>query len=93
MTAAEPEVARGKKFTAIWIVPIIAVVIGCTLLTGGYGSVIGAKFGALIFCTVQMGIFYTGVDIDWFKVFIGAMMLVAVMVNNFIRRRATESRA
>ena len=32
-------------------------------------------FGALIFGVVQMGIFYTGIDTDWFKVFLGAMIL------------------
>ena len=45
--------------------------IGGCLLTGGYGSAIGAAFGALIFGLVQMGIFYTGIDTDWFKVFLG----------------------
>jgi len=46
----------------------------------------------LIFGTVQMGIFYTGVDTDWFKVFMGIMVLLAVLVNNFIRRKVTEAR-
>ena len=41
---------------------------------------IGAAFGALIFGVVQMGIFYTGVDTDWFKVFLGVMLLLAVLV-------------
>ncbi len=68
------------------------MVIGGTLLTGGYGSAIGAMFGALIFGTVQIGIFYTGVNTDWFKVFMGMMMLVAVIFNNFIRKKVTESR-
>ncbi len=71
---------------------IVAVVIGGTLLTGGYGSAIGSAFGALIFGMVQMGIFYTGVDTDWFKVFVGLMVLVAVLFNNYVRKRATESR-
>ena len=69
----------------------MAVVGGC-LLTGGYGSAIGAAFGALIFGTVSMGIFYTDVDTDWFKVFLGAMMLIAVIFNNYIRRKVTESK-
>jgi simple sugar transport system permease protein len=83
------DTARGlqKEFEAI-----IAVVIGGTLLTGGYGSVVGAMFGALIFGTVQMGIFYTGLDTDWFKAFMGAMLLVAVLFNDYIRKKATESR-
>ncbi|MDY0873683.1 ABC transporter permease [Dongia rigui] len=76
-----------KEFEAI-----IAVVVGGTLLTGGYGSAVGASFGALIFGTVQMGIFYTGVDTDWFKVFLGVMVLVAVLFNNYVRKRVTGSR-
>ena len=76
-----------KEFEAI-----IAVVIGGTLLTGGYGSAIGAMFGALIFGVVQMGIFYTGIDTDWFKLFMGAMMVVAVLFNSYVRSRAMRSR-
>ena len=71
---------------------IAAAVVGGCLLTGGYGSAIGAAFGALIFGTVSMGIFYTDVDTDWFKVFLGAMMLIAVLFNNFIRKKVTESK-
>lgn len=67
---------------------IIAAVIGGTLLTGGYGSAAGAVLGALIFGMVQQGIVITGVDADWFQVFLGAMLLVAVLVNERIRRVA-----
>ena len=35
---------------------------------------------------------YTDVDTDWFKVFLGAMMLIAVVFNNYIRRKVTESK-
>ena len=76
-----------KEFEAI-----IAVVVGGTLLTGGYGSAIGAMFGALIFGVVQMGIFYTGIDTDWFKLFMGAMMVIAVLFNSYVRNRAMRSR-
>jgi simple sugar transport system permease protein len=76
-----------KEFEAI-----IAAVIGGCLLTGGYGSAIGAAFGALIFGFVQMGIFYTGIDTDWFKVFLGTMVLIAVLFNNYIRRKVTEAK-
>ena len=69
---------------------IIAVVIGGTLLTGGYGSAIGAFFGALIFAMVQQGIIITGVDGDWFQVFVGAVLIVAVIFNNFVRERAAK---
>jgi simple sugar transport system permease protein len=66
---------------------IIAVVIGGTLLTGGYGSAIGAVFGALIFGMVRQGIVMAGVDADWFQVFLGAMLLGAVLFNDLARRR------
>ena len=35
-----------------------------------------------------MGIFYTGIDTDWFKVFLGLVILAAVLVNNYIRAKA-----
>jgi len=73
----------GQEFQAI-----IAAVVGGCLLTGGYGSAIGAALGALIFALVQQGIVITGVDGDWFQVFIGGILLGAVIFNNFIRRRA-----
>ncbi len=67
---------------------IVAAVMGGTLLTGGYGSAVGAVFGALIFGIVRQGIVVTGVDADWFQVFLGAMLLVAVLFNDFLRKRA-----
>jgi simple sugar transport system permease protein len=89
LTAGSADTLRGtqKEFEAI-----IAAVIGGTLLTGGYGSAVGAMFGSLIFGLVQMGIFYTGVDTDWFKLFMGLMMVIAVLFNSYVLRRATESR-
>jgi paraquat-inducible protein B len=36
MTAAEPEVARGRKFTAVWIIPLIAVAIGAWMVVWTY---------------------------------------------------------
>lgn len=83
------DVLRGelREFFAI-----IVVVIGGTLLTGGYGTVIGAVFGALIFGMVRQGIVFTGIDADWFQVFLGGMLLIAVLVNNWVRRQAMENR-
>lgn len=89
LSVASADTLRGsqREFLAI-----IAVVIGGTLLTGGYGSAIGAVFGALIFGMVQQGIVFTGVDSDWFQVFMGAMLIIAVLVNNYIRERASEAK-
>ena len=76
-----------KEFEAI-----IAAVIGGCLLTGGYGSVVGASIGALIFGVVQIGIGYTSIDNNWYRVFLGGMLLVAVLFNNFVRRRVALGR-
>jgi simple sugar transport system permease protein len=89
LDAGSADVLRGNLLE---LQAIAAAVIGGVLLTGGYGSVIGALFGALIFGMVQQGIFFTGVSTDWFQVFVGVMLLVAVVFNNFIRKRASEAR-
>jgi simple sugar transport system permease protein len=87
MDAGSADVLRGELLE---LQAIAASVIGGVLLTGGYGSVIGAVFGALIFGMVQQGIFFTGVNTDWFQVFVGVMLLIAVLLNNVIRNRASK---
>jgi simple sugar transport system permease protein len=67
---------------------IIAAVIGGCLLTGGYGSVVGATVGALIFGMTQLGITYAGWDPDWFKTFLGIMLIGATLVNLYVKRKA-----
>jgi simple sugar transport system permease protein len=67
---------------------IICAVIGGSLLTGGYGSALGAAIGAIIFGMVRVGIVFAGWDTDWFYSFLGIMLLVAVLVNDNTRRRA-----
>jgi simple sugar transport system permease protein len=89
LDAGSADVLRG---TLLEFQAIIASVIGGVLLTGGYGSVIGPSLGALIFGMVSQGIFFTGVNTDWFQVFLGAMLLIAVLVNNYIRKTASEAR-
>ncbi|MEM6889040.1 MAG: ABC transporter permease [Pseudomonadota bacterium] len=76
-----------KEFEAI-----IAVVIGGALLTGGYGSVLGAALGALIFGVVQQGLFFAGVESSLFRVFLGIILLAAVILNTYIRRIITGER-
>ena len=87
--AESTDAQRGtqKEFQAI-----IAAVIGGNLLTGGYGSAIGAFFGAIIFGMVVIGLTYTSIDQDWFLVFLGGMLLLAVIFNNAIRKRVTGER-
>ncbi len=76
-----------KEFEAI-----ISVVIGGALLTGGYGSVIGAALGALIFGVVQQGLFFSGAESSLFRVFLGTILILAVILNTYVRRLITGER-
>lgn len=67
---------------------IIEVVIGGTLLSGGYGSVIGTIFGALTLGIISQGLFLAEVDPNWYNAILGILLLVAVLANEFVRRRA-----
>ena len=72
---------------------IIAAVVGGCLLTGGYGSPIGAAIGAFIFGMTRQGIVYAGWDANWYRFFLGAMLLLAVLVNLWVRNYATSRRS
>ncbi len=67
---------------------IAAAVVGGCLLTGGYGSAIGSALGAFIFGMTTEGVIYADWDPDWFQFFVGAMLLLATVVNLWIRTRA-----
>jgi len=89
VTFTNADVLRGQtqEFSAI-----VAAVVGGVLLTGGYGSAIGAMFGALVFGIVQEGIVFAGVDANWYKAFIGVILLLAVLLNSYVRKMAMEAR-
>ena len=86
-TTAQSTTGVGQEFIYI----ICAVVGGC-LLTGGYGSAVGAALGALIYGMVGQGIVYAGWDSDWLFSILGVMLLGAVLVNNFVKSRAERVR-
>ncbi|MEU8764563.1 ABC transporter permease [Streptomyces sp. NPDC048659] len=69
------------------LIYIIAAVIGGCLITGGYGSAIGSAVGAFIFGMTGKGIVYAEWNPDWFKFFLGAMLLLATLLNAWIRKR------
>jgi len=70
---------------------IAAAVIGGTALTGGYGTVVGAILGALVFSIVQIGIrFVPLIDNNLFRVIVGLMLLGAALLNQFIRDRVVK---
>ena len=84
---ANPLIGFQKEFEAL-----IVAVIGGSLLSGGFGSVIGSIFGALTLGIVFQGLFYARVDSSWYMVALGGMLLVAVIVNDFVQQRARRWR-
>lgn len=86
-TDADSTRGTGNEF-----ITIVAVVVGGTLLTGGYGSAIGSIFGALIYGMVNIGVIFAGVDANWYQVFLGVLLLAAVLLNGYIRKFAMGAR-
>ena len=69
---------------------IAIAVVGGTLMTGGFGSVIGVIFGAITVGLVANAVFFIpSIDGAWFRVFLGAILLAAVFANERIRKRIT----
>jgi simple sugar transport system permease protein len=87
LTSVQANQGIGEEFQFI-----IAAVIGGCLLTGGYGSAIGAAIGALIFGMASQGIVFAGWDSDWFKLFLGLLLLSATLLNHYVRRRAETAK-
>jgi simple sugar transport system permease protein len=77
----------GEEFTFI-----IAAVVGGCLLTGGYGSALGASIGASIIGMAFIGIAYAGWNTDWTWLFLGVILFAAVLVNTFISKRAAGAK-
>lgn len=71
---------------------IAASVVGGCLLTGGYGSAVGSGLGAFLFGMTTEGVIYADWDPDWFMFFVGAMLLLATVVNTWLRARASRGK-
>ena len=67
---------------------ITAVVIGGISLFGGRGSILGAFFGALIVGVFTLGLRLAGADAQWTFLLIGALIIAAVAVDQWIRKVA-----
>ena len=71
---------------------IVAAVVGGCLLTGGYGSVIGASLGAAIIGMALQGVIYAGWPSQWGFTFLGILLLFGVVVNAVTFRQAQRAR-
>jgi fructose transport system permease protein len=65
---------------------ITAVVIGGTSLFGGRGSIVGTLVGALIVGVFRNGLALAGADSLWQEFTIGALIIVAVTIDQWIRK-------
>jgi simple sugar transport system permease protein len=66
---------------------VVVAVIGGSLLSGGYGSPIGAAIAALLYAVAREGIVLAGWDVRWFQALLGVLLLVALLANGVVRRR------
>lgn len=71
---------------------IIAAVVGGCLLTGGYGSAIGAAIGGMIMAMPLIGISAARWNTDWRFLFVGVILALAVVSNRYIRLKAEAIR-
>jgi len=71
---------------------IIAAVVGGTLLSGGYGTALGGALGAVIIAMATLGIPFARWNSDWRFMFLGVILLLAVIANRAIRTRAEAMR-
>jgi fructose transport system permease protein len=65
---------------------ITAVVIGGTSLFGGRGSIVGTLMGALIVGVFRNGLALAGVQVLWQEFTVGALIIVAVAIDQWLRR-------
>ncbi len=68
---------------------IAAAVIGGTSLAGGIGTIAGAVLGALVMQSLQSGMVLVGVDAPLQDIVVGIVLVIAVAIDTFYRRRAT----
>jgi simple sugar transport system permease protein len=73
------------------LIAIAMTVIGGTLLTGGYGSVLGTVLGAFMYAMVNAGLLLVGLQGYWVNIFLGIVVLVAVLINRLVIDRFVMS--
>ncbi len=83
LRSALPSLGEGLELQAI-----AAAVIGGTALSGGIGSVVGFVIGTLLIRVIDNGLVMARIDANWFRFAIGALTILAVILNTTLRARA-----
>ena len=89
--AIDPQ--EGSDFV---LVVIAAVIIGGTPLSGGHGTIIGAAVGMMIIQVISSGLIFFGIDATWSTFVTGAVIVLAVSLDQLIkyqRQRRAERMA
>jgi D-xylose transport system permease protein len=82
LNAATPTVGRDLELTVI-----AGAVIGGTVLSGGSGTILGAALGALLISSLENGLGLVGVKTEQQKIYVGIVLLVAVLWNTVTGKR------
>jgi ribose transport system permease protein len=69
------------------LVVVAAVIIGGTPLSGGYGTIIGAVVGMLIIQVISSGLIFFGIDATWSTFVTGAVIVLAVALDQLIKHQ------
>jgi ribose transport system permease protein len=75
------------------LVVIAAAIIGGTPLSGGWGTIIGAVAGMLIIQVISSGIIFFGIDATWSTFVTGAVIVLAVGLDQVVRYQRRRSAA
>lgn len=87
LRSALPSLGEGYELQAI-----AAAVIGGTALTGGIGSVAGLVIGTCLIRAIDNGLVMGRIDASWFRLAIGTLTILAVILNTSLRARARQMR-
>lgn len=79
-------VANASFGTGMELEAIASAVIGGTFLMGGYGTIIGAFFGAFLVGMMRTGLLMVGAPAYWYQAFVGAILVIAATINIKLRR-------
>jgi len=80
-----PQHGEGMELEAI-----ASAVIGGCLLSGGYGSILGAFLGAFMVATIQQGLVLIGAPPYWYRAFVGILVVAASILNHLVRVKLKE---